>query len=454
MIDPAPAPQNTWQSWLSRVLGPRRGEYAAVVWSFIYFFCVLSAYYVLRPLREALAVDSGPNTIPLLFTGTFFSTLVATAVFGWITSRFPRKQFLPWVYLFFIINILIFWSVFDQAISEEQGHVWLGRVFFVWISVFNLFVVSVFWSFMADIWSREQGRRLFGLISGGGSVGALLGGIGTSQLVETVGFQNLFPISAALLTVGVLCIHRLRRWVGQTQDDDPEHGAASERELGGNAFAGFGHVMRSPYFRAIAMTTVVASLLGTALYMFTAELVEQAIPDTNARTRFFSNVNVIQNALALIGQMFVVRHVVGRYGIGVSLSLLPIVSVAGFALLALDPVLAIVAALTIVRRALGFTFSKPTSDMLYSVVSPEDKYKSKNFIDTAVYRTGDLAGTWAVQFLKSALGLGISSISIIMVPFAVLWAGIAFWLGRDYRRRARVARDEANETLSPITADR
>ena len=453
MIDPAPTRHSPWQSWLSRLLGPERNEYEAVVWSFVYFFCVLSSYYILRPVREAMAVGSGPNTIPFLFTGTFFAMLVATSVFGWVASRFPRKQFLPWVYLFFIVNILIFWVVFAYTVDQGKEYVWLGRVFFVWLSVFNLFVVSVFWSFMADIWSREQGRRLFGLISAGGSIGALLGGVGTSLLVARLGFENLFPVSALLLVVGIFCIRRLRRWIELTHRDNLEESAASEHALGGSALSGFSHVAQSPYFRAIAIASVIASLLGTALYMFTADLVEQAIPDTNARTRFFSNVNVIQNALALVGQMLIVKHVVSRYGIGVSLSLMPIVSILGFILLALDPVLAVVAALTVVRRALGFAFSKPTSDMLYSVVSPEDKYKSKNFIDTAVYRGGDLVGTWTIQLFKSVLGLGISGVSIIMLPFAVLWAGLAVWLGRDYRRRARQARDETTEYLAPAKAD-
>ena len=453
MIDPASTPQSTWQSWLSRVLGPQRGEYEAAIWSFVYFFCVLSAYYILRPVRETMAVGSGPNTIPLLFTGTFFAMLVATSLFGWVAARFPRKQFLPWVYLFFLVNILVFGAVFSYAVEHDREFVWLGRVFFVWLSVFNLFVVSVFWSFMADIWSREQGRRLFGLISAGGSIGALLGGISTSLLVESVGFENLFPISATLLAICILCIQRLRRWVERTQSEQIESSAASEQALGGSAFSGFTHVMRSPYFRTIAIASLIANLLGTALYMFTADLVQQAIPDTNAQARFFSNVNVIQNALTIVGQMLVVKHVVSRYGIGVSLSLLPIVSIAGFLLLALDPVLAVVAGLTVVRRALGFSFSKPTSDMLYSVVSPEDKYKSKNFIDTAVYRGGDLIGTWSIQFFKSILGLGISGISIIMLPFALVWTGLALWLGRDYHRRVRLARDEVSEPLSPAKAD-
>ncbi len=423
-------------SVVSAVLGPRPGEYVPVIWSFTYFFCVLSSYYILRPVREAMAVGSGPNTIPLLFTGTFVAMLVGTSIFGWVASRFPRRRFLPWVYLFFISNILIFWWLFGWALRNELEYVWLGRVFFVWLSVFNLFVVSVFWSFMADIWTREQGRRLFGLITAGGSIGAILGGVFTSAVVTEVGFTLLFPISAALLAVAVVCIDRLKNWVEREHVADRDASAASHVAFGGSAFSGMTHVAKSPYFSAIAVCSVIASLLGTALYMFTADLVETAIPDTDSRTQFFSNVNIVQNVLAALGQAFAVKHVVSRFGIGVSLALLPIVSIAGFAILAADPVLLVVAVLTVVRRALGFAFSKPTSDMLYSVVSPEDKYKVKNFIDTAVYRGGDLVGTWSIQLLKLGLGVGISGMSLLMVPFAAVWAVLAIWLGRDYRRRA------------------
>jgi len=418
---------------LGKVLGLERHEYLAVAWSFAYFFCVLSSYYILRPVRESMAVGSGADTIPYLFLGTFAAMMVATPIFGWVTSRFPRRIFLPWVYMFFISNILIFWFVFSQLIDDGADHVWLGRIFFVWLSVFNLFVVSVFWSFMADIYTRDQGRRLFGVITAGGSIGALIGGATTSVYVVDIGFQNLFPIAAALLTLGALCIGRLRKWVAVEHEEEIDETVESDTPLGGNPFSGITDVFRSKYFMAIAASSVIASLLGTALYMFAAQLVEESIPGANARTEFFSNINFWTNLFALLGQMFLVRHVVARFGIGRSLALMPIVSIAGFALLAFDPVLGVVALLTIARRALGFSFSKPTTDMLYSVVTPEEKYKTKNFIDTAVYRFGDIVGTWSVKIM---MGLGISGVSWVMLPFAAVWCFISLWLGRDYKRQA------------------
>jgi AAA family ATP:ADP antiporter len=419
---------------VDKLLGIERGEYVAVAWSFAYFFCILSSYYIVRPVRETMAVGSGPQTIPYLFIGTFIAMMFATSIFGWIASRFPRRVFLPWVYLFFSANIAIFWIVFTQAIDSGESTIWLGRAYFVWVGVFNLFVVSVFWSFMADIYTREQGRRLFGIISAGGSVGAILGGIGTSAMVTTIGTHNMLPVAGVLLLLSLICITQLRKWVISEHQDEVDETAASDKPLGGSAFAGITHMLSSNYFLAIAITSLIASTLGAALYMFAAELVEVEIPNVDERTRFFSNMNVAANLMTVMFQAFAVKQVVQRFGIGRALVLMPIVSAIGFALLAMDPVLAVVAILTVARRAVGFGFSKPGTDMLYSVVTPEEKYKTKNFIDTAIYRGGDVIGTW---FIRSMSALGIAGISVVMIPIAIFWAFVSLWLGRDYKRRAK-----------------
>jgi AAA family ATP:ADP antiporter len=424
-------------SLFDRVFGLERHEYAAVAWSFLYFFCVLSAYYILRPVREMLGVQSGPDTLPYLFTASFVVMLIATPIFGWITSRYPRKVFLPWVYAFFILNILVFWAVSVYLVDEEQSHVWLGRIFFVWLSVFNLYVVSVFWSFMADIYTREQGRRLFGLLSSGGSIGALLGSTTSFALAQTVGSQNLFPISAVLLTLAILCIRQLRQWVMQDEHQLPGHRIEMGASLGGNALAGATHANSSNYFRAIVAASVIASLLGTALYLFRAYLVQESILDQDAQTQFFAAINLAQNFVTILGQMFLVRYVVRRLGLGAALSVMPVLSVLCFVWVAADPSLLVIAIVDVIRRASGFTFSKPSTDMLYSVVTPEEKYKTKNFIDTTVYRFGDVIG---IFLIRSMLTLGYSAVSLIMVPFAIAWIWVATWLGKDYRRRARELR--------------
>ncbi len=425
--------------FFEQVFGVRRDELVAVAWSFVYFSCVLSSYYMLRSVREAMAVEVGFWNVPWLFSGTFVAMLLIAPVFGFIASRYPRKVFLPWVYYFFTVNILIFWAVFTANPEGSETFKTVGITFFIWLSVFNLFVVSVFWSFMADIYSKAQSRRLFGLISAGGSAGAIVGPLVTSVLVIPLGFQSMLPISACILLVAVVCIGKLKRWVASEHVEDAEETMVSDRALGGTWLSGAAAVFKEPYLLWMAFGSVIASLMGTALYMFNIELAGQYFEGTDTRVQFFARLDFFTSSLALLGQLLIVRHSVSRLGVGITLSLLPIVSIAGFLLLAMHPVFMVVAVLTVVRRALGFGLMKPTSDMLYSVVPDEQKYKSKNFIDTAIYRGGDLFGTWTIRGLQ-ALGLGIGGIALVLLPFGIIWAGLTLLLGREYMRRDAASR--------------
>lgn len=420
-------------TFFTRVLGIERDELVAVAWSFVYFFCILSAYFMLRSMRDAMAIVSGVQNIPWLFTGTFVLMMLVTPVFGWVASRYPRRTFLPWVYYFFIANILIFFVVFTYAQNNNLSLLWISRAFFVWLSVFNLFVVSVFWSFMADIYTKQQSRRLFGVISAGGSAGAIIGPLATSVLVVPIGFKNLFPISALLLLLGVYCVYRLRRWVRlREREDESINSVETEEAIGGAAWAGLKFVVDQRYFSAIAMALLCANFLGGAMYMYLAQMVSVNFEGTDRQTQVFASMDSWINGLSFIGQFLIVKHSVKKLGIGWTLSLLPILSIAGFALLAFNPTFAIIAGFQILRRSLGFGFSKPTSDMLYSVVSPEAKYKAKNFIETTVYRGWDVVSTWTIRSIGS---IGLSGVALLCVPVAVIWMIIVRWIGREYRRR-------------------
>lgn len=389
---------------------------------------------MLRSVRDTMAIVSGVTNIPWLFTGTFILMLLVTPVFGWITSKFPRRVFLPWINYFFVANILIFFAVFTYAQNNEISQVWIGRAFFIWLSVFNLFIVSVFWSFMADIYTRKQSRRLFGVISAGGSTGALIGPIATSLLVTRIGFQNLLPISAALLLLGVYCIYQLRRWIRQRDAavDAERTTTAQAAVIGGSAWAGARQALTQPYFAAITFALACANFLGGATYMYMAEMVSITFDGTDRQTQIFAIIDAMINALSFIGQLLLVKHSVRRLGIGGTLMLLPLVSVIGFTLLAINPAFMIIAGLHVLRRSLGFGFTKPTTDMLYSVVSKEAKYKAKNFIETTVYRAWDVVTSWTV---RSMSGFGLSGVALVCVPIALFWSVVVIWVGREYKQR-------------------
>lgn len=437
MIPGASQPEN----FVARVFGVQRHEFTAVAWSFVYFFCLLSAYYMLRSVRDAMAIVGGTENIPWLFTGTFVVMSLMTPVFGWLASRYPRRAFLPWVYYFFIANILLFFVAFTWFMNNDWETVWIARSFFVWLSVFNLFVVSVFWSFMADIYSKEQSRRLFGFISAGGSTGALLGPVITSVLVVPVGFQNLLPLSAALLGFALYCVYRLRHWAHGRGRQAHDRTPGLSRPLGGRALGGISLVFTTPYLAAIAASLVLANFLGVALYMYMAELVRDTFAETDRQTQVFALVDALTNALSFIGQLIVVKYTVRRFGIGLTLAVLPLISLLGFALLAISPGFMVIAVLQIVRRSITFGLTKPASDMLYSVVSREAKYKAKNFIETMVYRGGDLLSTWIIRLMA---GIGLTGVSIVCLPLALVWTALSFWIGREYRRLDR-ATEEAGK---------
>jgi AAA family ATP:ADP antiporter len=428
-----PAADNALSRFTYHVLGVERREYVAVAWSFLYFFCLLAAYYMLRSVRETMAIVSGVENIPWLYTGTFTIMLLATPVFGWIASRFPRRTFVPWVYWFFIVNILAFFAAFT-ALGDQLDRVWVARTFFVWLSVFNLFVVSVFWSFMVDIYSTEQSRRLFGIISAGGSTGAFLGPLFTSAVVVPIGFENLLPISALLLGIAVWCVHRLRRWSLAQPAADGSAQKPESRPLGGSALAGMKLVFTTPYLGAIATGQMAVNVLGVVIYVYMADLVSRNFPVVDEQTRVFALVDACSNALSFIGQLLIVKQAVQRLGMAGTLAIYPIVSLLGFALLAANPVFIVIAAFQVVRRGIGYGLTKPATDMLYSVVSREAKYKAKNFIETAVWRASDLAGVWTVRMLT---GLGLAGVSLACLPLAAAWGLLALWIGREYRRRDR-----------------
>ncbi len=428
---------------LGHLVQVRQGEATAMLWSFAYFFCLLCGYYILRPVRDEMGIQGGVENLQWLFTGTFVTMVAAVPLFGWVCSRFPRRTFLPIVYLFFVANLLIFYVLLRFGIAPT----FTAQAFFIWVSVFNLFVVSVFWSFMADLYRNEQARRLFGFISAGGSLGALAGPTVTALLAPAIGPANLLPLSAAFLLMAVLCIYRLGSPVARNPGELAEIGRrASEQPIGGSIVAGVTAALKSPYLLGIGMYVVLGTVLATFLYFHQAYIVSTAIADSGGRTALFAQIDLAVNVLTLVCQLFVVNRLIGRFGIGVTLMLLPVLAVVGFLLIGLAPTLTVLIAFQVLRRAGEYAIARPAREILFTVLNREEKYKSKNLIDTVVFRGGDAVSGWLFEGLR-ILGLGFSGIAFVGVPVALIWAGTGWMLGRvqedmrkmqEWRRRTDV----------------
>jgi AAA family ATP:ADP antiporter len=409
---------------LNRVVRVEPSEVTAMLWSFGYFFCLLCGYYILRPVRDEMGIQGGPENLQWVFTGTFLAMLAAIPVFGWLSSRFSRQKLLPVIYLFFAVNLLIFFVLLEAGIALAQT----AQVFFVWVSVFNLFVVSVFWSFMADLFRNEQARRIYGFISAGGSAGALLGPGLVAVLAPGVGPAMLLPLSACFLLGAVLCILRLSSWTATGRTDERRESAAG-KPLGGGMLAGITLLLRSEYLLGIGLYVILHTFLSTFLYFQQAYIVAGAISDSGERTALFGTLDLVVNCLTLVVQMFVVGRLIGKFGVTVALVLLPAVAVVGFLTLGLFPTLAVLIVFGVIRRAGEYAISKPAREILYTVVTREEKYKAKNVIDTVVYRGGDAVSSWLFEGLR-ILGVSFSGISFVAVPIALLWASTGYLLGR------------------------
>ncbi|MET0062817.1 MAG: MFS transporter [Candidatus Thiodiazotropha endolucinida] len=400
------------------------GEYGAVIWSFVYFFSLLSSYYIMRPIRDEMGVIAGVDKLQWLFTATFIVMLLAVPLFGYVTSRLQRKLFLPYIYYFFIVNILLFYLLFESGFSQ----ILTARIFFVWLSVFNLFVVSVFWSFMTDLYKNEQARRLFAVIATGGTIGAITGPLLTTLLVQSIGNASMLLISAGLLGLSIISIYRLIAWQ-RTQHEINEPHRLDDKPLGGAILDGIRLALSSPYLLGICLLMLLFTLLSTFLYFQQAQIVKDAFSDSETRTSVFAAIDLSVNLLTLLLQTFVTSRLVKGVGLGITLALIPLLLAFGFLLLGFYPTLPVLIAVQVMRRAGNYAIMRPAREMLYVVLSREEKYKAKNFIDTVVYRGGDAVSSWLYAGLKS-VGFTLSSIAWIAVPISLFWAWIAYRLGR------------------------
>ncbi len=422
------------RSPLLRSFDLRPGEGVALLWSAGYFFLVLTAYYIMRPIRDNFGAIDGVENLAWLFTGTLIGVLVLHPIYASLVGRYPRQTFIAWTYRFFFLNLVIFFLLLQSG--EMATNLWVGRTFFIWLSVFNLFVVSVFWSFMNDLYRPNQAKRLFGVIAVGGTLGATFGSAITSFLA------GWFSAAALLLVAGVLL--ELAVWASRAASsrsnelaaaaeaggDAPVARSVSEGAVGGGMMDGIRDVLKSPYLLGIALLMLFFTISSTFIYFFQADLSRAHFgSDSAARTGFFARRDLIVNILTFGLQLFATGRILKKIGLGAGLAILPIASIIGFTVLGVMPTLMMVVTLDVIRRVGNFAIQRPARELLYSVLSRSEKYKAKNFNDTFVYRLGDQLGAWGYAGLTK-LGLALTALAFVMLPIAAMWAVLAFWLGR------------------------
>jgi ATP:ADP antiporter, AAA family len=424
---------------LSRFTNVRREEVAPLLAAALYFFCVLTALMVLRPAREALGMQRGIEAIRWLFIGTAVVTLLVNPVFGWMVSRFRRLSFITTTNLFFAATLLGFYAVLTLA--PQAVGMTTGQVFYVWFSVFNLFVTMVFWALMADRFSLEQSKRLFGVIAVGGTLGAIFGPWLASVLATPFGTATLLLVSVLFLALAtgaawLVTLVQPQSGLPEASDDPEAPPAVDERAvIGGSAWEGFRSVARSRYLVGIAGYVLILTIMATFIYFTRLQMVAALGDDLDLRTTIFARIDFFTQIVTLVLQLIVAGHLMKRVGVPVALALLPVTVALGFVGLAIVGSLAALILFEASYRAVQRAITRPARETLFTVVSREDKYKSKAFIDTFVYRGGDVIGA-QTEGLLGRLGMGLAALASVAVPLAVAWAALGIWLGRAQRRQA------------------
>jgi AAA family ATP:ADP antiporter len=414
------------KSLFSKIVDVKPGEVRALWLGFIFFFIILTAYYIVKPIRDSIAASNRLETLPWMFTATLGVMLIANTIFAAIVARMERRKFIPLAYAFFILILLLFFVLMRTGSPAQQ--VWTGRAFYVWVSVFNLFNTAIFWAFMTDLFTVEQGKRLYGFIAVGGSLGAIVGAYITKNLIRDIGPANLVAISATMFAI-VCCLVRFfpRSYTGHTQT-----APAREEPIGGTAWSGITHIARSPYLFGLAAAIMLYTTTSTWAYFQQSDLAREALKTPVDRTVFLSNLEIWVNTITVLIQIFLTGRFLKWFGIAFTLTALPFLSMLGFGAMAIAPSLALLALFQVIRRAAAYALMRPSRELLFTVLKREDKYKVKSVTDTLGYRVGDQVGAWSYGGLHG-LGLSLNTISWVAVPVTAGWCALSLWLARKQR---------------------
>ena len=423
---------------LRRVVDVRPNEVRAMLASFGFFFFLLGSYFILRPIRDAIAAASGVTKLPWLFAGTLAVTLLCNPLFSWLVVRFAVRRVIPISYHFFAASFLTFYAVL-RFVSSGEGStldLWMSRAFFVWTTVFALFNTSIFWTLMADAFRSEQAKRLFGFIGVGGTLGSIIGSAIAAAVAPTIGAMNMVLVSAGLIEAAIFIVVKFPP-LSQIEDgfaasdrrSSVRYPRSDDEVIGGTVWSGFTHIAKSPYLLGICAFILFYVFGSTVLYFAQSDLVGQLYPDRTARTAILARIELIAQLLAAVTQVCFTGRIIRWLGLAAALAILPAMSVIGFGVLGAMASFQALAVFTVMRRATNFAIMNPAMEVLFTVVRREDRYKAKNVIETFIYRGGDQLAAWAYAGL-AAVGLGLAGISWIAVPVSVAWMALGLWLGR------------------------
>ena len=412
-------------------------EIKAVVGSFLFVVLLMAAYYILRPVRDAMASDWTDAEVSWLWTLNFFISTGVVALYGALVARFPLRLLVPATYGIFALTFLFFYAL--ASISNDRTLI--DKSFYVWVSVFSLFHISVFWSFMSELFSKEQAGRLFGIIAAGASVGGLIGPSIPSFFSAYLGTDNLLLLASVMLVVPIPLIFYLQALKKPELSSDAMVPDTPPARIGGNPFAGFTLFLSNPYLLAIGLFILLYTGISSFVYFELKNLLSEL--SRAERTAIWAQMDLTVNVLSIAVGLFATGRIVGKFGMPVTIALIPLLICAGLLIVAISPFLGAVVALQVIRRAGNYAVTRPAREMLFTRVDRETRFKAKPVIDIVAYRGGDMLMAWAFTGLTQGLGLGLAAVASVGAGIAAVWAIVGIYLGRWFEQ------GETQERLAP-----
>ena len=420
---------------LSIISNVQEHEVKAVIGSFLFVVLLMSAYYILRPVRDAMASDWTDAEVSWLWTLNFFISTAVVALYGALVARFPLRLLVPATYGIFALTFLFFYVL--ASISSDRTLV--DKSFYVWVSVFSLFHISVFWSFMSELFNKEQAGRLFGIIAAGASVGGLIGPSIPSFFSAYLGTDNLLLLASAMLVLPIPLIFYLQTLKASDLSNDAIVTAVPTGRIGGNPFAGFTLFLSNPYLLAIGLFILLYTGISSFVYFELKNLLSAL--SRSERTAVWAQMDLAVNVLSIGVGLFATGRLVGKFGMPVTIALIPVMICAGLVIVAISPFLGAVIALQVIRRAGNYAVTRPAREVLFTRVDRETRFKAKPVIDIVAYRGGDMLMAWAFTGLTQGLGLGLAAVAAVGAAIAALWAMVGIYLGRWFEGDNRVRDD-------------
>jgi AAA family ATP:ADP antiporter len=403
-------------------------EIKAVIFSFLFVVVLMTAYYILRPVRDAMASDWTDAEVSLLWTLNFFISAGIVALYGAAVSKFRFRLLVPTMYGIFALSFVIFY--FLGSISEDR--ILIDKAFYVWVSVFSLFHISIFWSFMSELFTKEQSGRLFGIIAAGASIGGLIGPSITAFFSVSLGIDSLMLIGSMMLLIPIPIIFYLQLLKTTDLNNGKSDLPPTNQPIGGNPIAGFKMLFSNPYLISIALFIFLYTGISSFVYFELKNLLSDL--SRPERTMIWAQMDLAVNVLSISMGLFITGRIVSRFGMSVTIALVPVIVCIGLLVLAISPLLGVVMILQIVRRAGNYGVTRPAREMLFTLVDRETRFKAKPVIDIVAYRGSDMLMAWLFTGLTQGLGLGLAAVAAIGAGIAALWSLVGIYLGRWFER--------------------